>query len=55
MIIYKRNEKTGLECGVNNDGQLFLGDNSSGYNLPFTKENKAKVLADFEYYNKSSI
>ena len=52
MTIFKENKETGLQCGINDYGELFLGDNESGYNLPYTEENVAKVLADFEYYNK---
>lgn len=50
--VFKRNEKTGLECGINAYGELYLGDNESGYNLPNTPENKARILADFDYWNK---
>ena len=52
MKIFKENKKTGLQCGVNDYNELFLGDNESGYNLPYTEENLEKVLADFDYYNE---
>lgn len=42
----------GLECGVNDDGNLFLGDDRSGYNLSDTPENREYILKDFEYYAK---
>lgn len=51
MTIFKENEKTGLQCGVNDHGELFLGDNKSGYNLRDTPENRERILADFDYYN----
>lgn len=52
MIIFKENKKTGLSCGINDNGDLFLGDRESGYNLPDTEENRAYVKADFDYYNQ---
>lgn len=52
MTIFKENKKTGLQCGINNCGELFLGDDKSGYNLPDTEENRQYVLADFDYYNE---
>lgn len=51
MIIFKENKKTGLQCGINDYGELFLGDDSSGYNLPDTPENREYVKNDFDYYN----
>lgn len=48
MEIWK--EYKGLECGINNDGDLFLGDERSGYNLPDTAENRQRILSDFEHY-----
>lgn len=51
MIIWKRNEKTGLECGINDDGNLFLGDSRSGYTVPNTPENRRMILEAFDFYN----
>lgn len=51
MIIFKENKVTGLQCGVNDFGELFLGDKESGYNLPDTIENREIIKADFDYYN----
>lgn len=45
MIIFGKFNK--LECGINDDGDLFLGDDRGGYNLPDTVENREKVLRDF--------
>ena len=52
MEIWKRDEKTGIECGINDDGELFLGNDRSGYNLPDTEENRESILRDFDYYVK---
>ena len=52
MTVFKRNEKTGLECGINDEGMLYLGDDKSGYNLPDTPDNRERILADFDYYNE---
>lgn len=49
MIIFKENKKTGLQCGLNDFDELFLGDDRSGYNLPNTEENKRKILQDFDF------
>lgn len=53
MIFFKENEKTGLSCGINDNGDLFLsiGD-GDGYNLPDTQENREYVLRDYDYYNR---
>lgn len=51
MKIFKENKETGLQCGVNDDGDLFLGDSKSGYNLPDTPNNREYVLTDFGRYN----
>lgn len=53
MMIFKENKVTGLQCGINDKGDLFLGDDESGYNLPDTPENRDCVLADFDYYNST--
>ena len=55
MIIFKENKETSLQCGVNEYGELFLGDNQSGYNLTDTPENREYILADFERYNMLDI
>lgn len=52
MTIFKENQKTNLQCGINDDGVLFLGDNVSGYNLSDTPENRNRILSDFDRYNK---
>jgi len=36
MITWLKDGKSGLECGINNDGELYLGDDKSGYNLEDT-------------------
>ncbi len=52
MTILKENKRTGLQCGINDFGELFLGDDQSGYNLPDTPENRELIMADFEYWNE---
>ncbi len=44
MQIWKRDERTGIECGINDDGELFLGNDRSGFNLPDTEENRSILL-----------
>ena len=48
--VWLRDEKTGIECGINKDGELFLGNNKSGYNLRDTKENREYIINDFCRY-----
>lgn len=50
MRIFETDKNTGISCGINDDGALFLGNDKSGYNLPDTKENTEYVLRDFERY-----
>lgn len=45
--VWMKDEKTGIECGLNGDGDLFLGDNYSGYNLRDTPENRERIINDF--------
>ena len=52
MEIWKRDEKTGIECGINNFGELFLGNEGSGYNLPDTPENREYILMDFYRWSR---
>ena len=52
MVIWRRDERTGIECGINDDGELFLGNDRSGFNLPDTEENREAILRDFDFYVK---
>ena len=40
----------GIEAGINDDGDLFLGDDKSGYNLPLTRKNVDRIVSDFNRY-----
>jgi hypothetical protein len=48
MKIFKENKKKGLKCGINNYGELFLGDDKSGYNLRNTRRNRKRIRKDFK-------
>ncbi len=50
MEVWLKDIKTGIECGVNNDGDLFLGNDRSGYNLPDTPRNREKIVKEFCRY-----
>jgi hypothetical protein len=52
MTIFKENKQTGLQCGINDDGDLFLGNDRSGYNLPDTPENRDRIMQDFDSWNR---
>ena len=51
MRIFKENKAVGLVCGINDFGELFLEGRGSGYNLPDSKKNRARILKDFDFYN----
>lgn len=51
---YGKDERTGIEYGINIDGDLYLGNDSSGYNLRDTPENRERILADFKRYTSNS-
>lgn len=52
MIIFQEDKKSKFSCGINDDGDLFLGDDKSGYNLPDTPENRQKIFKDFDAHVK---
>lgn len=54
MKIWLRDEKSGIEAGINKDGDLFLGNEASGYNLTDTRENREKIIKDFYRYTGRS-
>lgn len=54
MEIWLKDEKTSIECGINIDGNLFLGNKDSGYNLPNTEENKTYIINDFYRYTNTN-
>ena len=47
IVYFAKNVRFNITCGINLNGDLFLGDGCSGYNLPDTPENRQKVLDDF--------
>lgn len=49
MVIFYEDKETGLSCGINDSGELFMGDNASGYNLKDTEENRNYIIADYRY------
>ena len=55
MTILYRDADTGPEAGINDDGDLFLGDDKSGYNLHDTPENRRYIERDFVRYTGKSL
>ena len=55
MEVWLKDEKTGIECGINQCGELFLGDDRSGYNLRDTPENREKLISDFYRQTRRQI
>lgn len=47
--ILKRDEQTGIQYGVNDLGQLFIGDRLCWFTAEDTPENREKMLAEWEY------
>lgn len=54
MTIFREDKRTGISCGINDDGNLFLGDDRSGYNLPDTPENRERIIDEFLYYTQET-
>jgi hypothetical protein len=50
MEIWLKDEKTGIECGLNDDGELFLGDDKSGFNAKDTPKNRERIINEFCRY-----
>ena len=48
--VWLRDKRTGIECGKNEDGDLFLGDGDSGSTLPDTRENRKRLIANYRYW-----
>lgn len=55
MTILYKDENTGIEAGINDDGDLFLGDKKSGYNLHDTPYNRRYVERDFVKYTGKTL
>lgn len=55
IIVMDEDPNTGISWGINADGDLFLGGNGSGYNLPDTPENRRYIMADFEFYTRRNF
>lgn len=55
MIVFKENKETGMSCGVNDYGDLFIGDDESGFNLPDTPGNRMYILKQFDYWNNYGL
>lgn len=47
MKIFLEDKESGIQYGINDNGELFLGNDYSGYNLPDTPENREYMEQDF--------
>lgn len=47
--ILKRDDQTGIQCGINGADELFLGDSICWYTMPDTPENRERVLQEWAY------
>lgn len=48
--VWLEDKETGIQIGTNAGGELFLGNNNSGYNLHDTPENREYIINDFCRY-----
>lgn len=55
MMIFYKDQITGIEAGINDDGDLFFGDQGSGYTLSDTANNRNQIKRDFEKYTGRTI
>ena len=47
--ILRRDDQTGIQCGINGADELFLGDSICWYTMPDTPENRERVLQEWAY------
>lgn len=47
VVIWLRDDKTGLQCGINAEGDLYLSNESTGYSLKDSKENRKEIIREF--------
>lgn len=47
--IFRRDGQTGIQCGINDAGDLFIGDAVCWRTMPDTPENRDWVLQDWAY------
>ena len=55
VYTWREDEKTGLSCGLNERGEIFIGDDKSGCTIPFSLENKERFLRDYEYLTEGRL
>ena len=55
ITVWERDEKTEIEIGINRAGELFLGNDKGGYNLPDTDENRKYIERDYKRYTGNSV
>lgn len=55
MTILLKDEISGIEAGIRDDGKLFFGDNQGGYNLPDNPNNREYIKRDFVRYTGKSV
>lgn len=52
---FDSDKETGLSCGINSDGDLFIGDDKSGSNLTDTPENRDKLASTWKQYTGKDL
>jgi hypothetical protein len=55
LTVLFKDDTSGLEAGINADGNLYFGDNKSGYNLDDTIDNRHRIARDIERYTGQKI
>lgn len=52
---FAKDEETGMSCGINSDGQLFIGDDKSGGNMDDTPDNRLALIRYWKKYTGKDL
>ena len=52
IVLFGNLATDGIEAGINIDGDLYFGNESSGYNLPDTPNNRERIKRDYQRYKR---
>lgn len=50
ITVWAFDEVTGTSIGINGTGELFMGNNESGFNLADTPRNRRRLEQDYKRY-----
>lgn len=55
MEVWLTHKESGTEMGLNDDGELFIGNKESGGNAPDTLRNRQMFIRDFCRYTDTEM